>query len=669
MVAGLMAQSSPFVSHAQNPASLFVGSSGGTFTVGSTFTMPVYVNTGGNDINAIDASLRFPVDKLQVVTPTAGKSLIQIWVSQPTYDNRLGVLRFQGALPSPGINTSSGLISQVTFRVVGLGTAIVRFSDESKVLLNDGKGTNILGQTTSGLFHLVLPPPAGPIVTSPTHPDQERWYSNKSVALEWGSNDEKVEGYSYILSEQPVEFPDDIPEGEKASVTYKNLPDGARYFHIKSLRGGSWGGVTHFALRIDAAPPAEFPVEVAPSARTTVHRPAINFATTDEHSGIDHYEVRIIPLAPAQRGLGGEEQNFFIETTSPYVPELEFGNYDAVVRAYDRAGNYLQQTARLEIVTHVFDILGDQGIKIRSNVIIPWLWVFVIAGILILGIGYTARVLWHRHHELHTILSMGGLPPDVLRQLAELKALKERYKQLVVFLVAASLMSFFIHGVAFAEQVELGPPIIDVVSRNVSNQDIFYVGGVTDAPGSQINLFIQNLQTGETLSELVGADQKGQWFYSHPSFLSSGRYLLWAQSKVGNITSPPSPQIELTVSQTALQLGSSRLSYEVLYLAIALILAIVLATLIGIALYYHKRVREKYARVRAEARSAEESIRRGFALLHRDIEEEFKLVQQAKLSRGLSAEEKALEEKLMRDLQSVKNYIGKEVWEIEKEVN
>jgi hypothetical protein len=105
---------------AQESASLFVSPSTGSFVTGSTFTLSVYLNSGGADVNALDIRLKYPPDKLQVVSPTSGKSFVEIWLTPPTYDNQAGTLSFQGAIPTPGINTSRGLVAQVTFRAVGV---------------------------------------------------------------------------------------------------------------------------------------------------------------------------------------------------------------------------------------------------------------------------------------------------------------------------------------------------------------------------------------------------------------------------------------------------------------------------------------------------------------------------------------------------------------------
>ncbi|MEY4731650.1 MAG: hypothetical protein RL681_596 [Candidatus Parcubacteria bacterium] len=662
---------------AQNPASLYVGPASGTFTVGSTFTVSLYVNTSGNNVNALDAQLEYPADKLQVVSPTAGKSIINIWVSQPSYDNHAGKIRFQGAIPTPGINTSAGLISQVAFRVTSIGTAILRFTDGSRVLLNDGHGTDILGQTTSGVYHLALPPPAGPIVTSPTHPDQERWYNTNTVTFEWGG--ENADGFSYLLSNDPIDYPDDVAEGTKTSQTYKSLEDGAHYFHVKALKSGSWGGVTHYVARVDTQPPADFPVEIAPSMRTTSMRPSIAFETTDSLSGVDHYEIRLVSLSPQKANAAENgEQSFFIEAASPYVPSLDYGDYDVIVRAYDKAGNYTQETQRLEIVTYAFDIVSGTGIKIKSNLIVPWLWIFVILGVLIVSVGFAARRLWHAHRQLHEIISAGGsITPEVQKQLDELKALKAKYNQsnkslLALLALGITLGMLFGGSPAFAAiegaPAELSPPIVELVPTEITNKDILYIGGTSDVPGSVVHIYLQSLTSGETLRHDATAEKNGKWFFTFPTFLSSGKYLLWTQGQIGNLQSPPSPQFALTVSPTAIQFGASRMSYELIYLVAAIVLALALFVQVWLALYYRKAIRVKREKLLAETRRAEESIRRGFALLRRDLEAEFAAIERLKSSGELPAEEKEREQKILQDMETVKRYIGEEVWELEKDI-
>jgi len=659
------------------PASLFVSPSSATFTTGSTFTISVFVNTAGQSINAIQADIRFPPNKLQVVSHSGGKSIIGVWVAQPSYDNRLGTIKFQGAIPSPGINTTSGLIAEITFRVISTGTAIVKFEDTSKILLNDGKGTDVLGQTTGGVYQLVLPPPAGPTVSSPTHPDQEKWYANRSVTLIWGT-DEAVEGYSYELSDRPIDIPDDTSEGFKTVQTYQNVPDGIHYFHIKSIRNGSWGGVSHFAVRIDGSPPARFKIDVSPGENTVVKKPVISFETTDAHSGVEHYETKIVPLTPISEKLESKDETteyFFTEQHSPYTPELAVGEYDILVRAYDFAGNYTEEVQRISILPAVLWSLQARGIQI-GTVLVPWVFILSIAGVLVLiSLAFAWHFIrWHRGVDLrHRKME---LPPEIKEKLDELKMLREKYKGLMPILFAFFFSTCFLTIAAIPaysappldppeEVIELAPPIVTSVSRNISNKELLYIGGKVAIPKSEVKIFLQNLETGETTSYNVTSDAKGDWFYSHRTFLQSGKYLIWTQTRLQEATSPPSPQIPISVSAAALQFGASRLSYESIYLGAALALFALVVLLGSLSLYHYYHGKKKHNLLLEEIRKSEAMIHRGFAVLKKDIEAELAMVKRARASGTLSEKEKEQEEKILEDLQRIERYIGKELWEIE----
>lgn len=67
-----------------------------------------------------------------------------------------------------------------------------------------------------------------------------------------------------------------------------------------------------------------------------------------------------------------------------------------------------------------------------------------------------------------------------------------------------------------------------------------------------------------------------------------------------------------------------------------------------------------------EIREAEESVRRGFAVLRRDIQAELAAVNKVKISGQFSPEEERFATQLLKDLEEVENYIGKEIWDVEK---
>ncbi|MEK7195498.1 MAG: cohesin domain-containing protein [Patescibacteria group bacterium] len=648
-------------------ATLSVGPSSGLFTVGNIFDVSVILNTDNESVNAVNVNLNFPQDKLQLVSPSIGKSIVGIWATPPQFNNQKGMVILQGLIPG-GINTSSGILTTLSFRVKSVGQALVKILDSSSVLLNDGRGTNALTGINSGIYQLELPPPAGPIVVSPTHPDQSIWYPNSTVVLRWsmsGSGDEQV---SYMLDSEPITVPDNISQRGDSGTVYKNLADGQYYFHIKSSRSGIWGGTTHFSVRIDTTPPAEFSVTITPSERTTRQQPIIQFETSDALSGISHYEIKTIPLSKIKTVSATNLQPLFIETESPYIPPpLELGEYDVIVRAYDTAGNLREETQRLSIVSTVFTVVSGKGLQIRNIITIPWIWVWAIAAIMLILFSYLAWRLrkWHHNFDLH--IAQKELPIHLKQQLNELKKYRDRYgKMASIFLLVAATIVIAISGSRALADVSLNPPIINTISRNISNDEIFYVGGKTETPQSEVIIYLQDLNTGATINKTTNADKNGDWFYRHDSFLSSGNYLLWTQGKIADEMSPPSPQIQINVRQTALQLGSSRLSYETIYLIAIIFLIIIVAALIIDVSINWKRGKRKRLQFMKEVREAEESIRRGFAVLRRDIEAELAIVKKAKLSKELSIEEKQKEEQLLKDLKWAEQYIGKEVWDVEK---
>jgi hypothetical protein len=661
-------------------ASLYVAPPSGTFILGNTFTVSLYVNTGGQSINAVEANLSFPPDKLQVVSPTTGKSFIQVWVSQPTYSNENGTLKFQGTIPTPGINTDAGLVSTVTFRVKTPGTATVRFLDSSRVLLNDGRGTDVLGQKTDGIYYLTLPPPQGPVLTSRTNPDQEKWYNDNSVVFEWAAPLD-IGGYSYILDQNPVSEPDDISEGVKTRVVYNNLPDRTFYFHIKALRQGAWGGVTDYVVHIDRTPPAAFQINFSPGRETSNHRPIIDFRTTDETSGVDHYELKIIPLDPPLALAGQNTTPFFIEVGPPYSRNLDDGRYDIVVRAYDEADNYYQAESRLTVTEPLFEIVSGAGVRIGGVYTLGWPYVGILSLILLAVLAYLTRLAWKWHSEVEEHLGRGAHEHPAVS--GKWQALKEKLKEYgsslhggaggkgltVLLIVFAAWALWFAPCPALAnpaDNVPLEPPVVTLFPKSISNDEILYIGGRAGAPQAQVLIYLQQTETGTTLSETAVTDKTGAWFYSLPQFLDAGHYIVWTQLKVAEQTSPPSARMDLVVAETAIQIGSYRLSYQDFYFILLLVFAVAFLALLSFFLYHTYHFRTKTRRLNEMIKEAEESVRRGFSVLRHDIELELNLIRKAKLSKELSVEEKLREEKLLKDLDVVSNYIGREVWKVEE---
>ncbi|MDD5032806.1 MAG: hypothetical protein PHC85_01670 [Candidatus Pacebacteria bacterium] len=644
-------------------SSLVFSPSSGTFTAGSVFDVSVFLDTEDESVNAVSVLIKFPPEKIQLVSPTTGQSIIDMWVSQPKFNNQTGIIELKGGMPG-GMNVQKGLITKLSFRVKSIGSAALKFLDESQVLLNDGMGTESLKHAGNAFFSFVLPPPAGPLVVSSTHPEQTRWYSNPTAVLNWGSG-EKVDGYSYVLNNDLISDSDGISEGKNETVVYKDLENGRHYFHIKSLRNGAWGGLTHFVVNIDNEIPASFPVEISPSSKTSNLQPIIKFGTTDEFSGIDHYELKLIDLNPSadnSDSCGEGCSSFFIETGSPYIPPaLNLGKYDLIIRAFDKAGNYREVVQRLEIINPLFRFVDERGFEIRGVITIPWFlfWIIVVAFLAVLYL--SAISLGRKRKMIEEKNGVNRLPGTVKEKLKELRKYKERYGKIMV------IVGLFLCSAVFAEaNVSVNPPIITTVTRNISNEEIFYIGGKTETVGGEVIIYLQNLQTGETLGKSVSPNGRGDWFYTHTDFLPTGSYLLWVQNRIGEEMSPPSPQVNLVVRETALQMGSSRISFETFYFIGMAGSILIIVFLIAYIIFHVLRLRKAHLKIIAETKEAEEAVRRGFAILRKDIQSELSMLKEIHMGKSLSLEAKEKEEQLLSDLNEVEKNIGKEVFDIEK---
>lgn len=650
-------------------ASFSVNPSSGTYAVGSTFDVSVILNTEGQSINAVQMQLSFPPDKLQLVSPSVGNSIIEIYTTPPRYDNSAGVVQIVGGIPN-GINVSSGLIGKLTFRVRSLGTANLRFTGESQALLNDGHGTNVLNNNSGASLKLELPPSQGPVVLSDTHPDQEAWYRNGNVSLSWDAGLPPAQGYSYTVSDNPTDVPDDVPEGTNTTVNYKAVGDGLHYFHIKALRDGRWGGVTRYTLRIDTTPPAGFEIKVVPGPRTFVTKPLLQFVTGDSLSGFDRFEINIVPLKIDGRAGATSEDQLFTEAQSPYqTPELLYGSYEVIVRAFDKAGNIRDVSQRLEITDSVLWFVGPNGITLFSGKPVQWKVFFpVMLGLLFLLLLVAYLIYrWYRHYHRKAVDYVH--PVHIEDKLAELQYYRQKYGKLTsVLLMVISIatlwaMLWSVGGLSspLAQAADITPPTIESYSANIKDDELFYVSGRTVEPNTEVVVHLQSMVDGQAFDFASISDKRGDWLYRHNSFLPGGKYIVWVHAKSGQELSQPSPQVPLDVKPVALNWGGSRITYQTIYVVAIVVLAlttILLIIFIVIAAVLARRRRRQFANT---VRLAEEGLRHGFVALKRDLEAELAMMHRATLGGELVGEQNVRAEQLRQDLKNIEDIVSGEM--------
>ena len=148
-------------------AKLYFSPSFGSYSVGQTFSVGVYVSTPDQAMNAASGVVSFPKDKLQVISPSKTDSIFDLWVQEPSFSNSAGVINFAGITLNPGFIGSGGKLIGITFKAKASGNATLSFSS-SAVLANDGQGTDILKSSGTAKFVLGIQAPVA--TTTPVLP-------------------------------------------------------------------------------------------------------------------------------------------------------------------------------------------------------------------------------------------------------------------------------------------------------------------------------------------------------------------------------------------------------------------------------------------------------------------------------------------------------------------
>ncbi len=117
--------------------------------LGSTITADVWVNSSSESINAIQADLSYPVDKLQFVSIDGTSSAFSVQAQADGADGKVSIAR--GTIKPV---TGKQEVAKVIFKVIAAsGDATVSINDSSSVLRSSDNG-NILNKRDSATYNL-----------------------------------------------------------------------------------------------------------------------------------------------------------------------------------------------------------------------------------------------------------------------------------------------------------------------------------------------------------------------------------------------------------------------------------------------------------------------------------------------------------------------------------
>ncbi len=317
----------------------------GVYTTGGTFSVSVIVDSAGKSINAAEGTLSFDPSQLTVISASRGNSIFSLWVTEPSFSNSAGTVSFSGGSPA-GYSGSGGTVMSVTFRAKTAGTARLTFS-QGAVLANDGKGTNVLTNMSSGSYTIgaqnttpqaevieYVPPantPKTPVITSSTHGDQQAWYREKNATLSWNLPS-GITAVRTLLDSRPSSVPTRVYEDPISTITLTDLPEGVSYFHLQFQNEDGWGSVSHYRLAVDTERPADFTISIPDDVDPGNPEQTLLVTATDTTSGIARYQIKID--TSESFSYADEDRDGRLQ-----LPALSPGYHAVIVEALDAAGN------------------------------------------------------------------------------------------------------------------------------------------------------------------------------------------------------------------------------------------------------------------------------------------------------------------------------------------
>lgn len=317
----------------------------------------VTINSEGQDVNTVQASISFPAGLLEVTKVDHSNSIFSFWLQEPTFDNNKGTIRFAGGSIS-GFNGSSLKVIQISFRVKGSGSGRLGVTDGA-ITASDGTGSNVyttakgldINIPTSSEFQAVkleravtaatiakeLPAKLG--LDIPFYPDSTKW-NNRSASFQakWIINSDTTKA-AISIDKKNNSIPLASSEALTGSKIFPALEDGTWYIHLRVANNIGWSSTLHYRIAVDTTPPNSFKITSNSGFNTDDPKPIITFLSSDLVSGIKNYTVK----------LDGNIITTTEKNTYQFEPLLP-GVHQLSVVAVDNAGNSTSQTETLEIL-------------------------------------------------------------------------------------------------------------------------------------------------------------------------------------------------------------------------------------------------------------------------------------------------------------------------------
>ena len=163
----------------------------GSYRINEKSIIPIKISELKTPINVVQADINYDPLLIEVQDIVVGDSFANIFI-QKDIRNDLGFTRITGGIPNPGFTREEGIFAKILFLCKNSGAGRISVLPTSKVLANDGKGTDVLAEFNDHIFYI-----ADEELSMREKQTQEEYLSSQVL----GITSEKYEFYKENITE------------------------------------------------------------------------------------------------------------------------------------------------------------------------------------------------------------------------------------------------------------------------------------------------------------------------------------------------------------------------------------------------------------------------------------------------------------------------------------
>ncbi len=282
-----------------------------TVEVGRPFTVSFYVSSNTASLNAISTQFSYPKELIKFNSFSRVGSILQMWSVEPKIDTALGSGSFEGVILNPGFSDTKGLLLKANFTPLKEGEVTIKVLS-GNIYANDGDATDLasrFGKTTITIIKkrevraqndvtsniggetIGKLEQGNTIISSATHPDEGKWYSQKEALFSLTLDPLATEISTGFAP--PGDYVERTRRQAVSTLSYVAKSDGTYFFYVKQKVKNVWSKDSIYKINVDTTPPSDV-IATLPYGATSTKIFQKNILTAkDALSGVSHFDVSL----------------------------------------------------------------------------------------------------------------------------------------------------------------------------------------------------------------------------------------------------------------------------------------------------------------------------------------------------------------------------------------